>query len=58
MTTHEQYGDMLEVFCCFITTVEGLTIDFNCFGFCSWKFTPETPEVHFAHPSIGIVVNS
>ena len=33
MTPQEQCGGMLCLFSCFITSVEGLTIDFNCIGF-------------------------
>ena len=62
MTPQEQYGGMLWFFCCFLTSGEGLTIDFNCIGSALTKFTPETREVfcglkHFSHPSIDIVVS-
>ncbi|CAB1415903.1 unnamed protein product [Pleuronectes platessa] len=45
----------------YLIVQEALTIDFNSFGFCSTKETPETPEVfcglkHFTHHSICIVI--
>ena len=54
---------MLCFFCCFVTSEEVVTIDFNCIEFYALTlFTPETPEVfcglkHFTNLSIGIVVN-